>query len=161
MNPPDPKRFRKIMGQYATGVTVVAATGADGEPLGLTANSVTSVSLKPPLVLVCMSRSSESLGGILDCGGFTVNVLGSDHVGLSTRFSGGDRDRRWEGVDYRTLPSGRPVLDGVLAWLDCTIYRDFEAGDHVILVGEAIDGEAVGGDPLLFFGGEYGRLHSG
>ncbi len=159
-NPPDPKTFRQIMGQYATGVTVVTATGADGNPVGLTANSVTSVSLTPPLVLVCLSRESESLERIMESGGFAVNVLGSEQHDIASRFAGKDRSSRWEGVEHHLLESGRPILNEVLAWLDCTIFERFEVGDHVILVGEAVAGDIAGGDPLLFFGGQYGRLRS-
>lgn len=154
----DPARFRHIMGHYPTGVTVVTAMDHGGRPVGLTANSVTSVSLQPPLVLVCVSERSSSLGAILRAGAFAVNVLGGDAAATAIRFAETETTRRFDGIPYTVEEGGGPVLEGVVAWLACTLYRTFEAGDHQILVGRVHGGSAAGGDPLLFFRGRYGSL---
>ena len=155
----DPVPFREIMGHYPTGVTVVTASDQDGTPVGLTANSVTSVSLDPPLVLVCVSEKSSSLQAILASGGFAVNILGAGAADTAVRFAENtDRSDRFEGVGFSIKEGGGPVLEGVVAWIACGLYRTFEAGDHVILVGRVRDGAAAGGDPLLFFRRRYERL---
>lgn len=151
-------RFRKIMGHYPTGVTIVTAIGRDGAPVGLTANSVTSVSLDPPLVLVCVSEKSSSLGAILAHGSFTVNILGAGAASMAVRFAEEKRRDRFRNVAFSVRGGGGPVLEGAVAWMTCGLYRTFEAGDHVILVGEVNDGEAAGGDPLVFIRGRYENL---
>lgn len=156
----DPARFREIMGHYPTGVTVVTALHRDGTPFGLTANSVTSVSLDPPLVLVCVSEKSSSLGAILASGAFAVNVLGAGAATTAVRFAEVDTERRFDGVGYTVGDGGSPILDGVVAWLSCTLYRTFEAGDHLILVGRVQSADAAGGDPLLFVRGRYDRVET-
>ena len=156
----EPARFRRIMRHYPTGVTVVTALNGDGTPFGLTANSVTSVSLDPPLLLVCVSERSSSLGAILSSGAFAVNVLGSAAASTAKRFAEIDTDRRFEGVPYTLEDGGSPILDDVVAWMSCSVYRTFEAGDHLILVGHVREADVSGGDPLLFFRGRYRSLDS-
>ena len=154
----DSTRFREIMGHYPTGVTVVTAEDRDGTPVGLTANSVTSVSLDPPLVLVCVSEQSSSLRAILASGSFAVNILGAGAAETAVRFAKMDRNDRFDGIAYSMKEGGGPILKGVVAWIACGLYRTFEAGDHLILVGEVHDGAGVGGDPLLFFRSRYESL---
>ncbi|MCY4398379.1 MAG: flavin reductase family protein [Gemmatimonadetes bacterium] len=154
----DSNRFREIMGHYPTGVTVVTAVDRDGAPVGLTANSVTSVSLDPPLVLVCVSEQSASLGAILASGTFAVNILGGGAAETAVRFAGMDREDRFDGIAYTVKEGGGPILEGVLAWIACGLYRTFEAGDHLILVGKVLDGAGAEGDPLLFFRSRYETL---
>ena len=156
----NPARFREIMGHYPTGVTVVTALHRDGTPFGLTANSVTSVSLDPPLLLVCVSEKSSSLGAIRSSGAFAVNVLGAGAAATAARFAEVETERRFEGIGYSLGDGGAPILDGVVAWLSCSLYRTFEAGDHLILVGRVHGADATGGDPLLFVKGQYGALES-
>lgn len=152
------EHFRRVMRHYPTGVTVVTALGADGAPVGLTANSVTSVSLDPPLVLVCVSRESASLRAILANGAFAVNILGAGAASMAVRFAEGEHANRFADVAIADMGGRGPVLDGVVAWVTCDLYRTFDAGDHLILVGEVNDGEAAGGDPLVFFRGRYRDL---
>ena len=155
----EPREFRAIMGHYPTGVTIVTTTDSAGEPMGFTANSVTSVSLEPPLLLVCLAKTSNSLGAIMERGAFTVNILDAGSAPLATLFAKSDnRERRFEGVSFTEDPLGNPAFDSGLAWLACELYTTFEAGDHVVLVGHVKAGEANGGEPLLFFRGQYGRL---
>ena len=152
------ERFRQVMGHYPTGVTVVTALGPDGAPVGLTANSVTSVSLDPPLVLVCVSQESASLRAILANGAFAVNILGAGAASTAVRFAEEEHANRFAEVAIADKGGRGPVLDGVVAWVTCDLYRTFEAGDHLILVGEVNDGEAAGGDPLVFFRSRYRDL---
>lgn len=152
------EQFRRVMGHYPTGVTIVTALGPDGTPVGLTANSVTSVSLDPPLVLVCVSRESASLRAILAGGAFAVNILGAGAAPMAVRFAEEEHANRFADVAIAEMGGRGLVLDGVVAWVTCDLYRTFEAGDHLILVGEVNDGEAAGGDPLVFFRSRYRDL---
>ena len=153
----DPKELRGAFGHFATGVTIITTKGADGTPYGLTANAFTSLSLDPPLCLVCVDRKAESFAHFYDSKVFTVNVLTVDQESLSNRFakSGGDK---FTGVE--TIPGhhGAPLIAGALAHLECTITDTLEGGDHVIHVGRVDRIDVRAGDPLLFFQGRYCRL---
>jgi flavin reductase (DIM6/NTAB) family NADH-FMN oxidoreductase RutF len=156
----DPKELRRLMGQFATGVTVITTKGADGTPYGLTANAFTSLSLDPPLCLVCVDRKAESFAHFYDSKVFTVNILTTEQEELSNRFakSGGDKF-----TDIETVPGhhGAPLIAGALATLECRITDTLEGGDHVIHVGR-IERHAInGGEPLLFFQGKYRRMEQG
>lgn len=146
-----------MMGHFATGVTVVTTHDGRGGAHGLTANSVTSVSLSPPLLLVCVDRKAESFAHFYASRCFAVNVLAATQEDLSTRFarSGGDK---FADVAHRAGRLGAPLLDGCLAHLECRIVQTHEGGDHVIHVGEVTHASATGGDPLLYFQGRYRRL---
>ena len=153
----DEARFRQVLGHFATGVTVVTGI-ADGEPVGLAVNSFTSVSLEPPLVAFCVNLKSTSWPRLREAGTFCVNILAEDQEALSRAFAGRGPDR-FMGVGWRPAPSGAPILGGVLAWMDCTVDAEHEAGDHLIVVGRV--GELdLGreGRPLLFYRGGYGRF---
>jgi 3-hydroxy-9,10-secoandrosta-1,3,5(10)-triene-9,17-dione monooxygenase reductase component len=156
----DPADFRLIMGHLVTGVTVVASVDPrSGDPCGLTANAVASVSLEPQLVLACVDKGADSHDRIRDAKIFSINVLAADQERLSRRFAAWDLTDKFEGVPYRTGASGAPVLEGVLAWLDCRLVAAHDAGDHTIFVGEAIEGGQRGqGAPLLYYRGGYGRF---
>ncbi len=150
-------RFRDAMSAFATGVTVVTALGEEGVPFGITANAVTSVSLHPPLVLVCIDRASSSHDPIVDAGAFALNVLGAGQEGLARRFSGDRHDRRFRDVEFSSRETGSPVLETALAWLDCRMWNTLGAGDHTVLFGEVADCGAEEGEPLLFFRGAFRR----
>ena len=162
---PDQARFRQVLGHFATGVTVI--TGVDpgldegrGGPVGLSVNSFTSVSLEPPLVAFSVNRASTTWPRIRATGRFTVNILGADQEVVSRRFASppgvGDR---FEGTGWHPSPSGTPVLDGALAWIDATIEAEHDAGDHLMVIGRVsgldVEGE---GAPLVFYRGGYGRF---
>jgi flavin reductase (DIM6/NTAB) family NADH-FMN oxidoreductase RutF len=153
----DAKELRRVMGQFATGVTVITTRDAAGNLYGLTANAVTSLSLVPPLVVICVDRKAESFIHFYDSKRFVVNVLGEHQQDVSARFakSGGEK---FTGIAYRKGPSGTAILEGALAHLDCKIVATHEGGDHVIHVGEVEHAEVTGGPPLLFFQGQYRRL---
>jgi flavin reductase (DIM6/NTAB) family NADH-FMN oxidoreductase RutF len=156
----DASRFRQIMGHFCTGVTIVTAV-ADGEPLGLTLQSFTSLSLDPPLVSVAVGRGSATWPLIRDTGSFAVNILTEDQEALCRRFasSGGDK---FTGVGWSPSASGSPLLEDVLAWVDCRLEAEHDAGDHVIAIARVVDlGLANGkGSPLLFYRGGFGRFEA-
>ncbi|MBC7497878.1 MAG: flavin reductase family protein [Sphingomonadaceae bacterium] len=156
-DPRDARRLRDAFGAFATGVTVVTAVGADGR-VGLTANSLTSVSLDPPLLLFCPARSASALPTLRSARRFAVNVLAADQAHVADRFArrGVDRfaDATWDDLD------GLPVLAGALASFVCTLDAEHDGGDHVIVVGRvAAMRSHDGSDPLLYFRGAYRRVH--
>lgn len=154
----DPLSFRDVMSRFATGVTVVTVRGRSG-PTGLTVNSLTSVSLDPPLVLVCLGAGSATHGEILREGAFAVNILNADQRALADTFAVGHREERFEGLDFRVEATGSPVFSAALAWLDCELWSTHEAGDHTIVVGEVrAAGAGADAEALLFFRGRYGRV---
>lgn len=154
----DRRAFRNALGCFATGVTVVTTVTDAGEPVGLTANSFSSVSLDPPLVLFCLDRASHNLGAFRAAGRFAVNVLGDDQRDLSVRFSTTIGDR-WDGVVWERWETGAPVLNGCLAALDCETEAIHEGGDHVIIVGRVQRLAATtDGKPLLYFRGNYATV---
>ena len=158
MPPFDSAEFRRVLGHYPTGVTVVTAV-SDGDPVGLAIGSFGSVSLEPPLVMFCPGTSSNSWPAIEASGSFCVNVLAEDQATVSSLFAGRDVDK-FAAVSWGTRATGSPVIEGCLAWIDCTIEAVYEAGDHWIVVGRVADlGVARPDDaPLIFFKGGYGGV---
>jgi len=155
----DAAEFRRIMGHLATGVAIITARDpASGEPCGLTANAVASVSLEPPLVLACVEHGADSHDCIESYGRFTINVLAMDQESLARRFAELPAERKFDGVGYRTARTGAPVLDEALAWVDCTVWAAYPGGDHTIFVGEVQAGDAREAEPLVYFRGGFGRL---
>jgi 3-hydroxy-9,10-secoandrosta-1,3,5(10)-triene-9,17-dione monooxygenase reductase component len=153
----DPARFRTVLGHFATGVTIVTG-GGEGGPAGVSANSFTSVSLDPPLVLVCMAHSSGTWPRIRETGAFAVNFLGEDQEEIGRRFGARGPDR-FSGLGWDAGVTGSPVLAESLAFVDCRIEDEYEAGDHVIVVGRVVDlGVIQEGRPLIFWRGGYGGL---
>jgi flavin reductase (DIM6/NTAB) family NADH-FMN oxidoreductase RutF len=153
----DPKQFRQALGMFATGVTVVTTIAPDGSPRGLTANSFTSVSLSPPLVLVCIDRAAKSYTAFTQGNGFAINILSQDQRELSQRFASKAADK-FAGVDWSKGANGAPILDGALAWLECRQWRWVTAGDHIVLIGEVVDLGVNPGQPLAYFGSAYGAV---
>jgi 3-hydroxy-9,10-secoandrosta-1,3,5(10)-triene-9,17-dione monooxygenase reductase component len=156
---PDAASFRSVLGHFATGITVITAMDGD-EPVGIAANSFTSVSLDPPLVLFCAAKSSSTWPRIHRAGHFTVNVLDEHQEEISQLFAerGADRFGR---ISWRIGSQG-PILDDVHAFLDCTIDAEHDAGDHIIVVGRVQKlGLTADAGPLLFYQGRYGRLLGG
>lgn len=152
----DRDQFRFVLGHLPTGVTVLTANG-DGGPVGMAANSVTSLSLDPPMVLVCPARSSSTWPAIRDSGAFTVNVMASHHEALTRRFAEKGVDR-FAGVTWIQRPTGPALVDAV-AWVECQIRDEFDGGDHTVVTADVVAIEASGaGDPLVFFRGSYGTF---
>jgi flavin reductase (DIM6/NTAB) family NADH-FMN oxidoreductase RutF len=152
---PDPRTYREAIGHFATGVTVVTTKDAQG-PHGMTVNSLTSVSLDPTLLLVCLTRGSRTVEAIHGCGGFIVNVLSHEQIDTSNVFAGSTGERFAERrVDWS--PEGLPVLPNSLATFSCRLWRIDDGGDHEIVIGEVIDCQTSSGDPLVFYRGRYAR----
>jgi flavin reductase (DIM6/NTAB) family NADH-FMN oxidoreductase RutF len=153
----DSAKFRQVLGHFPTGVTVVTAAPSSG-PVGLAVGSFASVSLDPPLVAFFPDRGSSSWPQIEASGSFCVNILAEDQELVCRRFAT-KGDDKFAGLGWKPARSGSPLLDGVLAWIDCTIESVAEAGDHFCVLGRVLDLE-VGhdGGPLLFFRGGYGRF---
>ena len=156
--PIDPKLQRTIMGRFATGVTVV--TMKAGETLwGMTANAVTSLSLDPPLVLVCVDKKTQTHGYLSEAGAFAMNILAEDQEEISNRFAT-PGPKEFSDLDYAEGETGAPVLGGTLGYVDCRLSEVLAGGDHDIFIGEIVNGEDrgdEGGRPLLYFCG-YVRL---
>jgi len=149
--------LRRVMGAYPTGVTIVAARDEEGEPFGLTVNSFISVSLEPPLVLVCIGHTSTSHDRLVSGQHFSVNVLAGDQDAVAWRFAQEPSEGRFDDVRWTPAPSGAPVLEGALAWLDCEVHEVLQGGDHSIVVGRVAEA-AVTDRPALLF--HRGRLTS-
>ncbi|MFG1702257.1 flavin reductase family protein [Nonomuraea sp. M3C6] len=153
----DSRRFRQVLGRFATGVVAITAVDPlDGRPYGLAANSFTSVSLNPPLVAFCVAHTSTSWPKVRGAKVVTVNVLADDQQAVCAQMAakGGDK---FAGLEWTGSPGGNPVLEGALAWIDCAVEAEHLAGDHVIVVARVLqlDTHAEGG-PLVFFRGGYG-----
>ncbi len=146
--------FRQALGTFATGVTVVTASSDTGELAGLTANSFTSVSLDPPLILWCLSNSSDSLPVFQKTGYFAVNVLAADQQDLSRHFARKQKDKFFS-VNYRKGKGGAPLLDGCVTWLQCRAVNHYLAGDHHVFIGEVEQIETSGKEALLYHQGSY------
>lgn len=149
--------FRQVLGHLPTGVTVITAW-KDDEPTGMAANSVTSVSLDPPLVLFCPAKSSTTWPGIRDSGRFCVNVMAGHHAEATRRFALKGADR-FDGVSFVERPAGPGLMDAV-AWIECAIHEEYDAGDHTIVVAGVLALEATGdpAEPLVFYRGQYGTF---
>ena len=156
--PIDSLQFRKVMGTFPTGVTIVTARALDGAPCGLTANAVASVSLDPLLILVCLASASDTHDQVLESGAFAVNLLDARSEALARRFSSGDRESRFEGLHIREEITGSPVFEEGLGWLDCRVSSVLKAGDHTIVVGRVLACDARAGEPLVFVRGSFGEM---
>jgi flavin reductase (DIM6/NTAB) family NADH-FMN oxidoreductase RutF len=155
----DPRTLRDAMGCFATGVTIVTALAEDGTPVGLTANSFTSVSLDPPLLLVCIANTAGTAPVLRSAGAFGVNVLQTGQQQTSNRFAGKGEDR-FVATPWHQGEGGVPLLDGSLVSFECRTHAIHEAGDHFILVGEVTRASfEPRRDPLLYFRGKYRRLN--
>lgn len=150
----DPRALRTAFGTFMTGVTVVTAHDSDGQPVGFTANSFTSVSLDPPLVLVCMARNSRNFEAFAAAQGFAVNILSEWQKETSNTFARPVEDR-FAHVLWKTGPHGAPILADVSAWFDCSMHDTIEAGDHLILMGRVEAFEATTTPGLGYARGAY------
>lgn len=151
------RALRQAFGAFMTGVTVVTTTDEAGAPVGLTANAFTSVSLDPPLLLVCISSRSHCLSAFQTSGGFAVNILSNAQQALSNRFAG-PASNRFEGVDWAPGPVGGPVLGDVCGWFDCRLHDQVTAGDHVIMIGRVEGFDHNPHTPLGYARGDYFSL---
>ena len=153
----DPRELRNVMGHFATGVTVITTRDTAGKPFGLTANAFSSLSLDPPLVLICVDKKVDCYACFEQSKAFVVNILSEGQDQLSTRFATKGIEK-FEGVAVRQGNLGVPLLEGAVAHIECTLTSTYEGGDHTIYVGEIQSVAASGDRPLLFFKGKYTRL---
>ena len=153
----DPGTMRDVLGHFASGVTVVTAQGDEG-PIGFTCQSFSSLSLDPPLVVIAPARTSRTWPQLRALGRFCVNVLAEDQTELSVAFARSGVDK-FAGVPWRPSRLGQPVLEDVVAWIDCELWAEYDGGDHTIVAARVLDLGADGRrGPLLFHRGAYGLL---
>lgn len=155
--PIDKDTFRRVLSNFAAGVTVVTTLDGEQRPHGLTATAFTSVSLDPPLVLVCIDKKAETFQHFAPAGVFAVNFLAAGQRDVSQHFAkhGGDK---FAGMAWRRGALGTPILDGAIGHVECRIAHAYEGGDHVIYVGEIDSADANDGPPLLHFRHAYHRV---
>jgi flavin reductase (DIM6/NTAB) family NADH-FMN oxidoreductase RutF len=153
----DAAQFRQLLGRFATGVSILTVTAPDGRLLGMTANSLSSVSLYPPLISVCVDHEAEMHRAILQVKQFAVNVLSSSQETLARRFADKHEDR-FDGVGYHMTPDGLILLGEALAHIECLRYAEYPGGDHTIVVGRVIGGSTSKGRPLLYYRGGYAAI---
>lgn len=154
----DREQFFALMASFASSVTVITSKGSDDVVRGLTASAFCSVSLEPRLCLISVDNRSESIGAIRESGKFVVNILANDQEHLSRQFASKMPDK-FEGVSYNPGPAtGAPILDGVLAWIECNVHQTVPGGDHTVFIGEIQDGTANEGTPLLYYRSKYHHL---
>ena len=149
-----PDKLRDAFGSYVTGVTVVSAVARDGEPVGFTANSFTSVSLDPALLLICVGKNQSSFDVFSTTQNFAVNILGSEQKQLADRFAR-FKGKRFEGIEWQSSELGNPILDGSCAWFDCSVFERVDAGDHLVLIGQIQEFADHGENGLGYFRHEY------
>ena len=153
----EPQELRRVMGHFATGVTVITTKDPDGAPQGLTANAFMSLSLVPPLIVISVDKGASCYGCFAPQNGFTVNFLSEEQEEVSRRFATKGIDK-FAGLGWKEGDNGAAILDGALGHVECKITQCYDGGDHTIVLGEIVDASASGDRPLLFFKGKYQRL---
>ncbi len=149
--------FRRACGRFTTGVAVAGVIDPSGQPHALTVNSFTSVSLEPPLILICLAHSVAAIDVFRAASRFGLSFLSSSQIDISERFAHFAEDR-FEGIPWHPGPGGVPLIDGAVGTLECSVVRWFPLGDHDVFVGEVMFAEVLPGEPLAFFAGDYRRL---
>lgn len=152
-----PDEFRSVLGRFPSGVTVVTTKNGAGADEGMTVSAFCSVSLGPPLVLICIEKNASAYEALTTASGFVVNILEATQEQIARRFSIVDIDR-FEGVGYSRSPTGLAVLDDVIGVIECATLAMHDAGDHTIIVGEVEAARAQSGTPLLYYRGGYAQL---
>lgn len=148
--------FREVLGRFATGVTVVTAL-EDEVPVGFTCQAFAALSLDPPMVVLAPAKTSTSWPRMVKAGAFCVNILASDQRDVSEGFAE-PRTDKFEGVPWHLGAAGTPVIDGVLAWVECELGAVHDAGDHELVTGRVLELGLGSGDPLVFYRSGYGRF---
>lgn len=153
----DVTTFKRAAAKWATGCAVITTQEVAGTPTGITMSAVTSLSLDPMQFLICLDRSSRTLGVIEQANGFAINFLAVGQEAIALRFAS-RRDDKFEGIAWRPARFGIPVIENCLANIVCSVARTVDGGDHVIVIGDVLEVEAAGGDPLLHFQGGFGQF---
>jgi flavin reductase (DIM6/NTAB) family NADH-FMN oxidoreductase RutF len=154
----DPDSFRSVLGRFASGITVVTTLDEEQRDVGMTVSAFCSVSLKPPLIQVCVDREASLYAALAQSTTFGVSILAAEQEALSRRFATADSTRRFDGIGYRRGESGVVLLDDALAHLECRIVASHEAGDHTMFIGEVESATARTTGPLLYYRGGYAQL---
>lgn len=152
MNTLDSKFLRKTLGKYSTGVTVVTSIDSNGNPIGMTVNSFTSVSLEPALVLWCIDKKQPSYNSFMNAEGYAVNILSKAQNDLCYRFAS-QIDDKFENINWKRSENGFPIIENCLAWFDCKKWNYYSGGDHQILVGEVTSFDSTELEPLIYWNG--------
>jgi len=155
--PIDKQTFRQTLGQFAAGVTIVTTLGREGKPCGLTVSAFSSVSLEPPLILVCIDKGAESYPQFWEAEAFCVSILSVAQQQISNQFAKSGTDK-FAGVETLPGATGVPWIAGALAHLDCRTTQRVDAGDHSIFVGAVEAAEAFGGEPLIYYSSSYRKI---
>lgn len=153
----DEYRFRSVLSRFASGVTIVTAVDSDGADHGITVSAFSSLSLDPPLILVCIDHATVMHGVLATAAAITVNVLSADQEELARKFSDPDNNR-FDGIPFTRGSNGAATLTGVSAHIECILTQRFEGGDHTVFVGRVEAAEAGDLQPLLYYRGGYARL---
>jgi flavin reductase (DIM6/NTAB) family NADH-FMN oxidoreductase RutF len=157
VEPVSSDEFRRACGRFATGVAIAGALDTNGVPHGLTVNSFTSVSLDPPLILICLGHAVGVIDVFREAACFGISILRSGQRAISERFA--ERiDNRFDGLPWRRGASGAPLLSDALAQIECATIRRVSAGDHDIFIAQMIATEVHGGEPLIYYASEYRNL---
>ena len=155
----EPQQFRQALGHFASGVTVITSQIA-GTPIGFTCGSFYSVSMSPALVSFSVKKESASYPAMRQTGRFAINILSAGQIELSNLFAQRGADK-WSGVEWSESPGGNPLIAGSVQWIDCEIYAEYEAGDHLIVLGEVKAlSQTETQEPLIYFTGQYRQLAS-
>jgi|SRR5690606_23494232 len=152
--------FLEVMRRFPTGVTIVATAEPDVEPVGLTVSSFTSVSLDPPLVLVCIDRASDTHDRLVGGSRFAVSVLSAGQSDVALRFAAEPAEGRFDAVSWRAGPKGQPLICGAAAWLECATHEVLPGGDHSIILG-SVEASGIGDElSMIYHGGVFGSMDS-
>ncbi len=155
--PIDQHQFRAVLGRFASGVTVVTTIDAKGEDRGMTVSSFCSVSLEPPLILICVEHTGSTYPSMAEATSFTVNILSESQEALARRFAGPDPDR-FEGLGFSRGGNGNAIFTEALGYLQCNVVARHRSGDHDVIVAEIEEAMAEDGRPLLYYRGGYAQL---
>lgn len=155
----DATLFRQLLASFATGVSIITARDNQGDPVGMTASSLTSVSFTPPLLSVCVDVTASMHRALSATGTFIINILAADQQALSQRFAAEPAEARFRELEFEETETGLVILRGTLAYIVCERFADFPLGDHTLFVGRITGGIAREGQPLLYYRGNYGTLH--
>jgi flavin reductase (DIM6/NTAB) family NADH-FMN oxidoreductase RutF len=154
----DPDSFRSVLGRFASGITIVTTLDATGRDVGMTVSAFASVSLRPPLISVCIDHAASMHGAIRAAERFGVNILAAEQEALSRRFAAVESSHRFDGIGYERGESGVVLLDDALAHMECVRVAQHEAGDHTLFIGEVERAVARDARPLLYYRGGYAQL---
>jgi flavin reductase (DIM6/NTAB) family NADH-FMN oxidoreductase RutF len=154
----DSDSFRSVLGRFASGITIVTALDADGRDVGMTVSAFSAASLHPPLIQICVGRDASAFEALLHAKGFGVSILSSEQESLSRRFAEEDSMHRFDGLGYVRGDNGVVLLGDALAHIECAVHARYDAGDHMIFVGEVERATTGDARPLLYYRGGYAQL---